>query len=274
MEVYGVGMDGTVLRIMQEKPSNGPWTAWNVFGGARANWIAVHSNDDHKIEVVIVGVDGKIWHSWQPLANGAFENWSILIDGAFTRCSVSKNKDGRLEVFGLRADGAVVHVWEDHAGKGMWKGPEQLGTATGFVEIVSHHNEDGRIEVFCLAADGSLHHNWQKSHHRGTDWSGWSSFEPIIRVRGLVGSQNRDGRIEIYGIDINSGIVAHIWQEKANGQWSKWRTMDSPPATDLSVCWNEDGRQEIFIVGPDAKIYHFWQYKTSGEWSPKGWQPL
>jgi len=274
MEVFGVGMDGTVLRIFQEKPHSGPWTAWNVFGGARVNWITSHQNDDHRIEVVAVGVDGKLWHSWQPQASGAFENWAILVDGAFLRCAVSRNKDGRLEVFGLRTDGAVVHVWQDGAGKGPWKGPQQLGTAAGFVELEAHHNDDGRIEVFGLAADGSLHHNWQKSSSRGSDWAGWSSYEPVIRIRNLHVASNKDGRMEIFGLDTSSGVVAHMWQEKANGGWSKWRTLNSPPATDVAVGRNDDGRLEVFIVGPDAKIYHTWQNHAGSDWTPKGWQPL
>jgi|SRR5512135_529906 hypothetical protein len=88
---------------------NGRWNGWTSFGKPSQVGFTtaptVTRNKDGRLEVLITGGDGNLWHLWQTSAGrarspfvslGAPPNASLT---PFSAPTVSDNADGRLEVF-------------------------------------------------------------------------------------------------------------------------------------------------------------------------------
>src|SRR6266581_2613276 len=76
---------------------------------------AVAKNKDGRLEVLIAGNDGALWHTWQVTPGKDWNNWDSLGALPSTNVSfspeVSENSDGRLEVFVASGDG-LWHAWQ------------------------------------------------------------------------------------------------------------------------------------------------------------------
>jgi hypothetical protein len=120
LEVFALGRDGALWHIWQTSP-NGNWNTWTSFGTpSNVNFVTaptVNRNKDGRLEVLITGNDGALWHIWQTSPG---RDWSTLVSlGAPTNTSltpfsspvVSENADGRLEVF-AETGGVLWHAWQ------------------------------------------------------------------------------------------------------------------------------------------------------------------
>ncbi|HYB00939.1 MAG TPA: hypothetical protein VED37_12035, partial [Ktedonobacteraceae bacterium] len=127
LEVFALGRDDALWHIWQTSP-NGKWSIWTSFGKP-SNVVfttapTVARNKDGRLEVLITGNDGNLWHIWQTLPGRAWSTFASL--GAppnasltpFSSPTVSVNADGRLEVF-AETDGAFWHAWQKTPG-GSW----------------------------------------------------------------------------------------------------------------------------------------------------------
>jgi hypothetical protein len=102
--------------------------------------------------------------------------------------------------------------------------------------------------------------------------SGWESLGGNV-AQPVVGS-NADGRLEVFGIGAD-GALWHIWQWRPGGDWSEWASFGGSfdPAGDTglirpAVGTNADGRLEVFLRGPDGRLWHTWQLAPNDGWSP------
>jgi hypothetical protein len=136
---------------------------------------------------------------------------------------------------------------------------------------VVQRNQDGRLEVFALGF-GEIFNIAQVAPNGG--WGeGWLyEGRPLPRVpitAHLVG-RNADGRQEIFAIG-DDGALWQKWQKTPNGGWSNWSTLGGPvgarPLTGLAVGRNQDGRQEVFVIGSDDNAWQIWQTAPNGGWS-------
>src|SRR6266566_5168339 len=119
LEVFTAGTDGALWHIWQNSP-NGTWNTWTSFGTIpnvqfTTAGPAVGKNKDGRLEVLIAGNDGALWHTWQVTPGKNWNNWDSL--GALpstnlsTAPEVSENSDGRLEVFVASGD-RLWHAWQ------------------------------------------------------------------------------------------------------------------------------------------------------------------
>ena len=141
----------------------------------------------------------------------------------------------------------------------------------------AQQNQDGRLEVFALGA-GEIFNIWQVAPNNGwrDGWLNKGSASPNIRIKSHVVGRNADGREEIFAIGDDNALWQK-WQVTPNGGWSEWKTLGAP-AKDTSltdqftVGRNQDGRQEVFVVGSDGNTWQIWQTAPNGGWSD--WKKL
>jgi hypothetical protein len=129
-----------------------------------------------------------------------------------------------------------------------------------------------------MGDDNTLWQKWQVAPNSG--WSGGKSLgtphgDTSLTNQFTVGS-NQDGRQEVFAVG-SDGNVWQIWQTAPNGGWSAWGQLGQPPVgirrpDRITVASNEDGRQELFIMGKDEALWHIWQGEPNTGWS--GWESL
>jgi hypothetical protein len=185
------------------------------------------------------------------------------------------NQDGRLEVFAIGL-GGIFNIWQVFPNGGWRNGWLSKDRPTSDIRIKSHvvgRNADGRQEIFAAADDDAIWQKWQVTPNSG--WSEWKTLgtpgkDTRLTERFTVG-RNQDGRQELFAIG-SDGEVWQIWQTAPNGGWSDWRRLGKPPAEirrsdRITLGSNEDGRQELFVMGRDDALWHIWQVAPNVGWS-------
>ncbi|MFD8087939.1 hypothetical protein ACFV4F_40350 [Kitasatospora sp. NPDC059722] len=131
--------------------------------------------------------------------------------------------------------------------------------------------------------------------NKGTDWAQWSTYKEGAHLRYLdaaraaadrlghhdpgpapvvyptqpgrvVSARSADGRLEVFAAGANG--VSHAWQNKVNGDWSEWESLDGPGGARLTIGADADGRLELFALN-GSTLQHRYQLQPSGAWS--GW---
>jgi hypothetical protein len=120
LEVFALG-GGVFCNIWQEASSNTGWRheGWNekkrFSDSVEITWLEVALNREAKLEVLGLGTDGALWHSWQEAP--AWSEWHSLGTPSAKispsdKLTVGRNQDGRLEAFLMGQDGAVWQIWQ------------------------------------------------------------------------------------------------------------------------------------------------------------------
>jgi hypothetical protein len=178
------------------------FTDWQSLGGNMASNPAAARNNDGRIEVFAVGIDGALYHRYQTIDGGPWNsNWESLGEKITGNTTVVKNVDGRLQVFAVRAsDHSLISRTQLSPGNsqhwGKWLSIRGQ-TLTTDVSVAS--NYDGRLEAFALTKGNNLVHSAQVS--TGSDrWTEWESLGRNNVVSRPTAVTNNDGRIEVFGI--------------------------------------------------------------------------
>jgi hypothetical protein len=126
IEVFSPG-NGAFCNRWQEVWREGPekvvWRrqGWNEKPKPRPEvgltWIEAALNTRDRLEILGLGEDAALWHSWQIDTPPFWSNWESLGQPPVKireadRLTVGINQDRRLEVFVVGQDGAVWHTWE------------------------------------------------------------------------------------------------------------------------------------------------------------------
>jgi hypothetical protein len=128
LEIFARATDGALWHLWQTAP-NGNWSPSASLGSPSAVEFTtpptIGRNLDGRLESLIIGNDGALWHLWQTAPNGNWSTWASLGSppNGFTPFSlpiVSENADGRLEAFALEGD-VLWHTWQVAPG-GDWGG--------------------------------------------------------------------------------------------------------------------------------------------------------
>ncbi|HEY1248859.1 MAG TPA: hypothetical protein VGE97_07730 [Nitrososphaera sp.] len=208
-----------------------------------------------------------------PLGTGGY--WSPN-----RRPTVAQNQDGSLDIFMMDMDNRLYHSWQTTKGdssQSSWSNWVGLAGPLASEPAVAS-NDDGRLELFKIdAIDGKLYHRWQLRANDSSQWSnGWDPLNPpsLPRETPTV-VRNGDGRLELFMVGMDD-ILYHGWQTTKNdstnwsdSNWQKLAIISWPLSSSPVVANNEDGRLELFMVGPDGRLFHNWQTTKgdSSQWS-------
>jgi hypothetical protein len=252
--------------------------------------LALASNLDGRLELLATVADEQaghgLWRRWERLEGGwsDWESFSFPIPGlgaelgATWAPAVARNHHGCLEVVVTGSDQEVWRTWQRHPGRAWVFGWESFGRPGGQQTVGSPpalgQNSDGRLELFIADGDGVMWHRWQDKAGSWHSPPGWHSLgkpaEASSRVHGPVVARNSDGRLELFTMNDDSGVVWHCWQRR-EGSWSAWKSLGGVGATRPGglrapvVAQNKDGRLELFTIDVGSTVWHCWQRP------PKGW---
>lgn len=139
-------------------------------------------------------------------------------------------------------------------------------------------NKDGRLALVATAGDnGDRDAIW---HVRELDSTAWSLLReppggpPTSAFHGAARpaiTANADGRFEVAAIGTD-GAVWHARQTVSNGDWSDWKSLETPPgegAVDAppALARNKDGRLELFMVDRASAVWRRRQEVGGDRWS-------
>jgi outer membrane protein assembly factor BamB len=240
------------------------WSGWAPLNGASSGRVAVASNLDGRLEVMLRNADGAIWHAWQQAPNGGWSGWYSMGGNPAGDPQLGRNKDGRLEAFVVGTDGELWHAWQltPNAGWSAWY--PLGGSLAGRPAVIN--NQDGRLEVIARGSQGAAWHAWQTAPN-----GGWSA------IYGLGGSvtgdpsvaSNSDGRIEAFMRGADGGSW-HIYQVAPNSGWSAWSSLGGLTSGSPAAAVNLDGRLQVFVRSSDNNLYSASQVSAGGGWSAFG----
>jgi hypothetical protein len=212
-----------------------------------------------------------------------WSRWASLGKPQETQISkpfAQRNQDGRLEVFslGLGEIFNISQVFPNAGWRDTWRSKSRPSPNVGIRSHVVGTNADGRLEIFAVGHDNGLWQKWQVAPNN--DWSEWKGLGTPTTDVGLTDrftvGRNQDGRQELFAIG-NDGNAWQIWQTAPNGGWSEWGKLGKPPteirpSDRITAGSNKDGRQELFVIGGDDRLWHTRQMSPNGGWT--GWESL
>ena len=250
--------------------ANAGWSKWEAFGHIQGHRelvpAAVGQNQDGRLEVFEVDVNGNLWHVWQNSPNG---NWHMARNlgkpsGKTLSHSVhvGQNQNGSLAVFVVDAGGTVwnrqqtspngsLGNWQD---LGKPRNPKYTSINKGDVpvgNIAVGQNQNGRLELIALGSDKNLWRKYQTDPNKGWshEWEIFGKKPSGVRLESdtrLAVARNRDGRMEVFvrGYEIPAsdtkvepdieqsgsslGKIWHFSQTEPNKGWSDWRLFGRP----------------------------------------------
>ena len=241
-----------------------PTAQWAGLGGKIEGGLTTARNADGRLEVLVRGTDGEVWHIFQAQPNGGWDRWASLGGQITGRVVAHENQDGRIAIFARGTDGALWHIFQNQP-NGGWSEWASMG---GEIEelFACGRNGNGGLEIVAGGPDGAVWHTAQE--HAGGGWSGWTSLGGQIDGA-LTIEANADGRLEVFARGTD-GALWHSWQTGTG--WSDWASLGGSIGTLLAVGQNQDGRLEVFADGGDHAVWHTWQQAPGSNWY--GWATL
>jgi hypothetical protein len=208
------------------------------------------------MEVIYVGLDGNLYHTWQDLSLGGLWHSPVSLGGQASQVVACPGVDGATHIFYRGAGDFIYHNWTDPASSNGWHGAEPLyGQGT---LLVVGQNRDGTLEIFYGGLGPGLYHNYQTKD----GWSGETTLGESM-VTSLALGRNADGGQLVFYIDDEGRIgtfrqTVSGWQEGSVAGTAAAQTAAAP---------NLDSNAELFYIGQDSVLYHNWQNTAQpGAW--------
>lgn len=280
IEAFALDDDGTVQWNKQTTVNGAPtWSDWAELGSPPG--IPVMSGPavvlDHQgaTQVLAIGADCKLWHTWQTgVAQSTWNAWAPLgaPDGvSLLHVTAVRDTNAKPRVFCVAGDGTIYEIKEEESGGSTrWSQWTNLGGTAGSVPVGFAYG-DKDIDLIDVDTSGHLQHDtWtQRPEHR---WSGWRALggPTVIGEPAVVGG--RYNREEIFATT-PSGALSEWVQPTADSSTLQQEVVPGHLTGSPTAAVNPDGRLEVFADGDDGSL------QIAIETSPDSgtltsWQPL
>ena len=281
--IPGLFNHASVIRMVRVKAS---WhSVWKKFFSDKDNLhrVWMDTNADGRLEAFGLGPNNTVWNTSQKMVNGQWNpSWEPLYSAQDTRIQLTsaRNSDGSLELFGVSPDNRVFRTKQSAAGKDWNKTWVEMYRSTEkHNNLCVGANADGRLELFGNTPnDNRVWRTFQTVGGDGARWKGsWEElYQSSDQRTSLAVARNLDGRLQLFGIRPSDKTIWHTSQVAANGDWDKtWVQIggDDDKLRSIVVGRNQDGRLEVFGLGPDNRIWHTWQIAPGKDFLD-GWVEL
>lgn len=207
--------------------SNSAWLQWP--GALVAGTPATGKSFDGRIEVMIVGLDGSLYHQWE-VVQAASDQWSgwyshgnpgVELTGSPSMASAYQ----LLHVFVTGMDGSLYHKQQTAPSNGWtdWQSFGNPGQPLLSSPVVGA-SLDGRLELFAIGQDENLYHRWQLiAGDPFSPWSDWYSHGnpgvPLMPSPAVM--PYADGRLGLKAVGFD-GNLYYKYQTYPNNGWSGW----------------------------------------------------
>ncbi len=273
-ELFAVGGDGTLQTAYQV--SSGGWSPLVSLGGtlrdAPAQPIGVGENQDQRLAVYAIGLDGYLYWKYQGAPNGVFGSTWTQIGGAgpwpaYATPTVGYDADGRQELYLVGTDGHVWTTTQTAANSTTWSSWTSLGGTWGATKVPTvGTNADGRQELYIVGPDKQLYTKAQSTVN-GAFASTWTSLYGSWPADPAVGI-NADGRQQVYLVGDDASLWTKAQVAPNSGTWdNSWTSLGDGAFRQRGVPGlgvNADERQQVFVLGSDGAVY------TKAQTSPSG----
>jgi hypothetical protein len=278
-------------------------------GSATAVQIAVAPFHNGLLDVYMIGIDYRIWHTWQTSAptpsvpGGTWNGHWVPITGtlgstvystanhiAVTRLPnddaalvfINRSTDPNVDLTILRTE---IDPWGDQV---LFS---QVGTNSNkakrvFVSSFPSGALTGGLDVAMVGLGNEIWHTWQDSSgvwqprtaqaftRVGTLLTCASSNDSTCQDQVTVSMRPDDG-IEVTAIDQSQNLYHDLLSVSSDGDSvvdNGFRRIGSLSnrATRIGTAPFHDGRLEVFMVGLDGKVWHLWQVSGSSNANPAG----
>jgi LmbE family N-acetylglucosaminyl deacetylase len=165
---------------------------------------------------------------------------------------------------------AIFQAYRDHDVNAVGSPPEWL---TRFYRKWENGadwatlDDAGRIHAFAIQG-GAVRH-WRQQAPGGP-WAAPSALDPLELAPALAVGRHADGRIAVFGVDVDSRNLFTSRQLALGGGFSGWVDLgnhsDAENNLAPAVVPNEDGRLQVFLRNSGTGLSTIWE-TTGGAWS-------
>jgi hypothetical protein len=221
---FVIADDGGLFGLEQGGPTGAWGTTWADLGaappGGAAGRLAVRQHEDGRLEILLRGTNGKIFHRTERRPGGPLTpEWAVLrADPGHNDPVLARHKDGRLHAFVIGDDGRLFDIAQA-VPNGPW--PARWRALGGRVpggpvgRLAVQRDGTGRLDLFVRGTDGKLYHRAQQQAG-GPFAPAWTSLGGSVAGNPVVGC-NTDGRLEVLAVGKDSAI--HRAAQTAPGHW-------------------------------------------------------
>jgi hypothetical protein len=262
---------------------NGGWLGFGKFESFGGEWpnsdrIALGPNADGRLELFMVGKNHSLYTDYQTEVNGGWlprpekfrsfgGSWSNLQD-----IGLGSNADGRLQLFMINPANSQLETDYQVEKNGGWSGftVSLRGTWSTTDSVAVASNQNATMQVFLIGQNGRLYTRYQEQINGGfackvegcwEDLGGtWPAGDSVAVAPDAQGLLNlfligKNGALYTKKQTSVNGAFGATWESLGESLAGRWSATDS-----LAVAPNQDGRLQIFLVGPDRQLYTIYQH--------------
>ncbi len=286
LDIFVTDEAGVVRTAAWEPAFADGWHGWWELAGGRAApgaAVTAVSRGPDKLDVFVVGTDGRVWTAaWQPAFADGWHGWwpigNVRVPAGAPVHAVSRGPD-KLDIFVTDEAGVVrTAAWEPAFADG-WHGWWELagGRAAPGAAVTAVSRGPDKLDVFVVGTDGRVWTAaWQPAFADG--WHGWW---PIGNVRVPAGApvhavSRGPDKLDIFVTDEAGVVRTAAWEPAFADGWHGWWELAggraAPGAAVTAVSRGPD-KLDVFVVGTDGRVWTAaWQPAFADGWH--GWWPI
>jgi hypothetical protein len=180
LDIFGIDNNGAIQTAAWQPSFADGWHGWWQIAGGRATpggAVGAVSRAPDKLDVFVVGLDGRVWTAaWDPAVSANWRGWwpigsAIFPPGALIH-AVSRSTD-KLDIFGTDIGGLVLTAsWQPAFADG-WHGWSQVagGRAAPGAPVSAVSRSKDKLDIFVVGTDGQP---WSAAWEPDfASWHGW-----------------------------------------------------------------------------------------------------
>ncbi len=229
------------------------------------------NNADGRMELIVPGVNGRLYRVWQTGGNGAWNaGWDDMAGKSVGAAAQARSSRGRLEVFILGAGGRVQHKFQSSPGATTWNGWYDLGGRMAS-DPVAGHLADGRLAVVALGTDKRVWLKTQRTLTSSLMWDNWVALEGKFASKPMV-CAGSDGRLVVFVVDAKGAVWCASQKSATTRAFNAWHSLGGSVFGNPVAIKDGPGRLAVFARGADGHVLSIGQQTPGGKWG--AWQDL